>query len=405
MRRGHPCECRSGVDDDVILAYSDPGVPIDICGCIAAADVSRIPAAEAMLGSSLLALPSPVIVHEWRDCGFFRGFASPLKSVLKLEPRVRALKGGPMHADHLPASSGVQPSGAADVPAAPVVKPDEIWSGTPNVLVDGSRYALGWQGWPEKKGSPGFVIARRGSMGTLKVMERYPLTDEGWAKAWQALVKVDPAMTKRIRLVLARRAEEDSGFAERRALDARSLSYVPRVIFIGGYSSGTELAAGDTYELRFLEDRLSVFRPGSLQALAEFGYADVQAVEVAGPGLVRKWSPGQQAMLTAAFGVTGALVGYGSTRIKTFVRVQSADAELFFLDTEMLPEDLRIHISRGLGAVREAQGSAACSGDDYGQPRSASLADELSRLAGLLEKGLLTREEFDQLKARLIAGQ
>lgn len=310
-----------------------------------------------------------------------------------------------MHADHLPASTGVPPSCEADVPAAPVVKPDEIWSGTPNVLVDGSRYALGWQGWPEKKGGPGFVIARRGAMGTLGVVERYPLTAEGWVQAWQALVRLDPAMAEKIRLVLARRAEEDSGFAERRALDARSLSYVPHVIFIGGYSSGTELAAGDMYELRFLEDRLSVFREGSLQSSAEFGYADVQAVEVAGPGLVKKWSLGQQAMLTAAFGVTGALVAYGSTRIKTFVRVQSADAELFFLNTGMLPEDLRIHLSRGLGAIREAQAPPVGSGDDHRQPRSGSLVDELSRLAGLLDNGLLTREEFDQLKTRLIAGQ
>lgn len=54
---------------------------------------------------------------------------------------------------------------------------------------------------------------------------------------------------------------------------------------------------------------------------------------VAGPGRVRKWSPGQQAMLAAAFGYTGALVAYGSTRIKTFVRVQTTDSELFFLHT------------------------------------------------------------------------
>lgn len=61
------------------------------------------------------------------------------------------------------------------------------------------------------------------------------------------------------------------------------------------------------YELRFLADRLSVFRRGSLTALAEFSYAGVQAVEVAGPGRVQKWSAGQQAMLAVAFGLTGAL--------------------------------------------------------------------------------------------------
>ena len=44
-----------------------------------------------------------------------------------------------------------------------------------------------------------------------------------------------------------------------------------------------ELVAGQVYELRFLADRLSVFRRDSLTALAEFSYADAQAVEVAGP--------------------------------------------------------------------------------------------------------------------------
>lgn len=297
-------------------------------------------------------------------------------------------------------------SGTGGLPPAPVVKPAEIWLDTPNVLLDVGRYTIGWQGWPEKKGGPGFVIVRRSALGTFKLVQRYPLTSEGWAQAWQALVDVDPDMAGKILPVLAWRAEEDSNFAERRALDARSLSYLPRVIFIGGYCRRAELAAGQAYELRFLEDRLSVFRQGSLQALAEFGYAgEVQAVEVAGPGLVKKWSPGQQAVLTAAFGLTGALVAYGSTRIKTVVRVQAADSELFFLDTEHLPEDLRVHLSRGLGAMREAQGPADGAGDRREDPQPGSLVDELSRLAGLLDSGLLTREEFDQLKARLIAGQ
>jgi len=42
----------------------------------------------------------------------------------------------------------------AGVPAAPVVKPGEIWFDTPNVLIDGGRYSIGWQRWPEKIGRP-----------------------------------------------------------------------------------------------------------------------------------------------------------------------------------------------------------------------------------------------------------
>lgn len=290
------------------------------------------------------------------------------------------------------------------VPPPPVVKPDEIWSGSPNVLIDGVQFTIGWQHWPERKGGPGFVTARRGALGTFKIVERYPLTDDGWARAWTALVALDPAAAEKVLRVLARRAEEDSGFAERKKLDARSLGYLPRVIFVGGYLSGWTLAAGQWHELRFLEDRLSVFEPGSLTALAEFSYADLQAVEVEGPGLVRKWSPVQQAMLTEAFGLTGALIAYANTRIKTFVRIQTADSELFFLHTTLLPDDLRIHLSRAIGAVRESKAPAVTSGGSGNPAGRESLVDELSRLAGLFDSGLLTAEEFSQLKARLIQG-
>jgi len=47
------------------------------------------------------------------------------------------------------------------------------------------------------------------------------------------------------------------------------------------------------------------------------------------------------------------LVPYANVRIKTFVRIQTADSELFFLHTTLLPDDLRIQLSRRPG----------CSGD------------------------------------------
>jgi hypothetical protein len=310
-----------------------------------------------------------------------------------------------MPADIVPQpSEDAVPAARAGVPAAPVVQPEEIWLGTPNVLLDEGRYTIGWQGWPEKKGGPSYVTVRRSALGALKIVARFPLTDAGWTQAWRALVKLDSATAKAVLPVLAHRAESASGLEERKKLDARSLAFLPEVIFVGGYLAGDGLVAGQMYELRFLADRLSVFRNGSLTALAEFSYADVQAVEVAGPGRVHNWTPGQQAMLAAVFGLTGALVAYSSTRIKTFVRIQTADSELFFLHTVLLPDDLRIHLSRGIGAVREAQVSASGSADNGSQLGSASLVNELSRLAGLLDTGLLTRAEFDQLKAKLIAG-
>jgi hypothetical protein len=49
------------------------------------------------------------------------------------------------------------------------------------------------------------VTARRGILGGRKVLERYPLTDDGWARAWAAFARRDPATAEKTRAVLATR--------------------------------------------------------------------------------------------------------------------------------------------------------------------------------------------------------
>ena len=80
-------------------------------------------------------------------------------------------------------------------------------SDTPFTLLGGTSYTLGWQSWPEEQGGPGFVILRRSALGTQKIVDRYPLTDEGWQQAWRELTSLDSPVAKRIRGVLARRTE------------------------------------------------------------------------------------------------------------------------------------------------------------------------------------------------------
>ena len=88
--------------------------------------------------------------------------------------------------------------------------------------------------------------------------------------------------------------------------------------------------------------------------------------------------------------------------VKTVVRVEGTNCELFFLHSVIEPEALRIELSRGLGAIREARGSQTrYNAQDARGLRS--LADELGKLASMLDSGLLTRDEFDHLKAKIIA--
>ena len=45
------------------------------------------------------------------------------------------------------------------VPAMPMIKPAEQYTGVPFVLVEGLTRTVGWQWLPENKGGPAFVIA------------------------------------------------------------------------------------------------------------------------------------------------------------------------------------------------------------------------------------------------------
>jgi Short C-terminal domain len=69
------------------------------------------------------------------------------------------------------------------------------------------------------------------------------------------------------------------------------------------------------------------------------------------------------------------------------------------------PESLRISLSGALGVIRQARPSADTSAPGQKAPGPVSVVDELSRIAGMLDNGLLSREEFDQLKARLLGGR
>jgi hypothetical protein len=128
----------------------------------------------------------------------------------------------------------------------------------------------------------------------LKVAERYPLTDQGWAAAWRSLVKLDPGTAGKVREVLYERANRD----------------------------------------RVDHDQDRAADPGA----------------------------GRRAVLPVSASYAGGPAH---------------------------------------SALARARGHPA--GQAHAAPAHGSIADELGRLAALADRGVLTREEFDQLKAKLIA--
>jgi hypothetical protein len=57
----------------------------------------------------------------------------------------------------------------------------------------GQRHGLGWQG--SKRDGPCFIVARCGTFG-VKVVDHFPLTEDGWSQAWAALVKLDAGVAQ-----------------------------------------------------------------------------------------------------------------------------------------------------------------------------------------------------------------
>jgi len=310
------------------------------------------------------------------------------------------------------------------IPAMPAVPASQVYRGRPRLLAESQlRHSLGWQ--DEKSAGPSFVVVRLSRLGQVKVVSRFPLTAQGWESAWQTLSDLDADAAAAVSAQLAKMAARRSASATLAELDARTMSRLPSMTYNGG-SGDSPLVRDKSYDLRFLGDRLLVGLTGSATPVVELPYHDVEAVQVSGSD--RSRSSGETLAVTLSVGLLGALLGlivlgfaglilggliFGSiaavamasgTGAKTTVRIRSQDAEFFFLNTEKAPDAVRIELSAPLTAIEVAR--LARPTESSAQPADRapdSIPDQLTKLASLLADGVLSQEEFERLKAKVIA--
>jgi hypothetical protein len=305
----------------------------------------------------------------------------------------------------------------------PNVPPGSLYrGGRPYLLLDsGPRHSLGWQ--DDRRAGPSFVVVRLTRLDAAKVRQRFPLTEQGWAAAWQALSGVDAGAAAAVAEKVAQLEAGGRAVAALGALEAESLRCLRSVTFNGG-AGEAQLTRGQTYDLRFLADRLMVCLPRSAAVVVEVPYRDVETVEVSGssPGK----SPGELAVLVlglgllgallglvflglvglllgaVVFGLVGALVGAGSSKTETIVRIRARAGEFYFSLAGKPADAVRIELAEPLRAIENARPGHAPDPAQLTDLAPGSIPDQLTKLASLLQQSLITRDEFDDLKAQLI---
>jgi hypothetical protein len=126
----------------------------------------------------------------------------------------------------------------AGVPAVPVIGLSERDIGAPCPLLDALKLTIGWHFRRHAEGGPAYVILRRRTLGSFRVVASFPLTEDGWSSAWQFFVAQNPAAVPEMLTTLkAREAEAAREDVERglvllalqaQAADHRTLGWVKR---------------------------------------------------------------------------------------------------------------------------------------------------------------------------------
>ncbi|MEU7791242.1 SHOCT domain-containing protein [Amycolatopsis sp. NPDC049159] len=238
------------------------------------------------------------------------------------------------------------------------------------------KYFVFFRDRPPKKGGPGLVVARRSKLGFETIVSDYfPVSEQGWVKAWETLAGIDQQEFERCRSNVMRNSTrfklESDDLQRRLEIDQRTRKLLSASIYLGGHSPHAKLNKNSAYDLRFTDDSLTILNVGSLKTLSSFPYRTF-----------------------ANFQITGA----GEISVRT------TDSELFFLNTQTESGQLRIDLSPVLRRISEVLNSAAPAEQAEPGPSAASVIDQLKNASGLLERGLLTPAEFEQLKSRLLSG-
>lgn len=186
-----------------------------------------------------------------------------------------------------------------------------------------------------------------------------------------------------------------------------SLVFLAGCRIIGGAGLPVQADAVRAWSLAFTDDRVVLFPSGHADPdeILEIGWTGLE-IAVEGAGAITKGG----GFIGGGFGIEGAAVGMltasvlnaltTSSQMDTVLRLQTADAEVYLFYGAETPEALRRSLSPVFLRLRQQATTQPSSGSGDGH-----VVDRLHKLADLLDRGLIDKDEFAALKADLMKGQ
>ncbi len=176
-------------------------------------------------------------------------------------------------------------------------------------------------------------------------------------------------------------------------------------VVLGGHGLGVPVNA--SVELVFTLDAVRLRQRGTDDTVVP--YADIEAFEIGGPGAKQTGGGffgggfGLEAAAEGALIATALNMLTKRTTVDTVICLRTRTAELFLHTSAETPDALRMRLSQVFNILRaqstaQQAGSAASTGSG-----SDDVVDRLAKLADMLDKGLITSDEFATLKSTLLA--
>lgn len=179
------------------------------------------------------------------------------------------------------------------------------------------------------------------------------------------------------------------------SLKARVAHEPLEVVVLGG--KGWETKKGVAHLVFVTEDVVFITDPESKEEVV-IPMAEFTAIEISGPGKVS----GDAGVAGGGFGLEGALQGIAlatalniltsHSTTKTVIRLETHKSELIMLSSKIEPEPARILFSSIFLRTRNASRMSV----------AESIPDQILKLHGLMEDGVITDEEFSRAKSKLI---